>query len=90
MESLILCMLRSFEVISGVAKGHFRVKNVKHVQMHIIYIWIDSEFYSDSNSENVQVIGGHPRGHIRSFWGQKSEIRPNAHNIHIDRFRISF
>ena len=68
----------------GVKKGHFGVKNLKYVQMHIIYIWIDSEFYFDSNSENVQVIGGHPRGHIRSFWGEKSEIRPNAHNIHMD------
>ena len=53
----------------------------------MICILIDCKFEADSNSVHVKVIGGHLRGHKRSFWGQKSEMCPNAHDIHMDRFK---
>ena len=39
---------------------------------------------------HIEVIRGHLRGQKRSFWGQKSEKWPNAHDMHIDRLEILF
>ena len=55
-----------------------------------ICIWIDWKFSSEFNGVHLEVIRGHLRGQKRSFWGQKSEIWPNAHDMHIDRLEIFF
>ena len=65
----------------GSSKGSNKVisgsKNRKYCQMHMICIWIDSEFYSDFKNEHVKVI----RGHLRVKQGH-SEVKnlkhPNA------------
>ena len=53
-------------------------------------IWIDWKFSSEFTGVNLEVIRGHPRGQKWSFWGQKSKIWPNAHDMHMIRFQILF
>ena len=56
----------------------------------MICIWIDWKFSSEFNGVHLEVIRGHLKGQKRSFWGQKSEMWPNAHDMHINRFKILF
>ena len=71
-------------------KGHFGVKSLKHVQMHMIYIWINSKFCSEFNGVHFKDSRGHLRGQKRSFWGHKSETRPNTPDMHMIWFQILF
>ena len=54
--------------------------------MHMIYIWIDRKFCFKFNGVHLKVGRGHLRGQKGSFWGHKSETRPNTHNMHMIRF----
>ena len=56
--------------------------------MHIIYISFDRKFLSEFDDVNLKVIQGHFGGQNRSFRGQKSELWPNAHNMHDIRSEI--
>ena len=58
----MICIPRSSEVIDGVKKGHFEVKNLKHGQMPMICIWFDSKFFFDSKGMNRMVIQGYQEG----------------------------
>ena len=76
-----------------------RIRLILVVKMEIILISyricticisIDWKFSSEFNGVHLEVIRGHLRGQKRSFWGQKSEIWSNAHDMHIDRLEIFF
>ena len=69
-------------------KGHCKVKNSKHGQMHMIYIWIDRKFCLELNYVHLKISSGNLKGRKRSFWGHKSETRPNTHAMHMIRFQI--
>ena len=78
---LIMCISRSSEVILGVKKGHFEVKNLKHGQMNMIYIWIDCKFCFESNGVPVMVSQGQLRGKKRSFWVKKGHFGSKIGNM---------
>ena len=73
-----------------VIKGHKMIIILISGQICIICIWIDWKFSAELNGVHLEVIRGHLRGQKRSFWGQKSEKCPNAHDMHIDRLEILF
>jgi len=66
---LLMCILKSSEVMFGVKKGHSEVKNLNYRQIHTIYIWIDCKFCFESNNVPLKVNRGHLRGRRGSlFW----------------------
>ena len=86
----MVCISRSSEVILRGQKRSFGVENRKYGQMHMICIPFDWKFSSEFNDLHLEVIRGHPRGQKRSFWGHKSESRPNTHDMHMIRFKILY
>ena len=91
-----MSLVRSLEVKFSTYGSNKVIKGVKMEIILISYricticISIDWKFSSELNGVHLEVIRGHQRGQTRSFWGQKSEIWPNTHEMHMNRFKILF
>ena len=57
-------------------------------EMHMIYIPFGWKFSSEFNGVHLEVIRGHLTGSKKVIWGRKSEIRPNAQDMHTIRLEI--
>ena len=89
-----MSLVRSLEVKFSTYGSNKVIKGVKMEIILISYricticISIDWKLSSEFNGVHLEVIRGHLRGQKRSFWGQKSEIWPNAHDMHTIRLEI--
>ena len=62
-----------------VQKGHFEVKNLKHSQVHVIYIWIDLKFGFKFNDVHLKVS----RGDLRGKKGHFGVVNLKHDQIHV-------